>query len=439
MHKLIRSVAAAGALALAPLAMAQNLVRPESLPQGFVIIVEDQSQAADASTPIYMASGANSWDPGDPGFRLDPRSDKRWQIVIPGGTLGEGIEFKFTLGSWARVEIDPEGGDISNRILPEVDIAGLGPNERPIVELTIPAFRTGAEGFVIAEEYRPLEVTGDVRRLQVAGGAGDANGMMRDLLVWLPPGYDAPENAGRDYPVLYMFDGQNIFQNHSRVPAEWKADETATALIEAGLVEPMIIVGIPHGGTSRSQEYIYPDRASERFIRTRSYYPDDMEPAGDDHLAWMMREVMPRVERAFRVATGPENTGVGGASLGGSMTLYAGFRHPETFGKLLVESPALMLVDDEMVQFVADLSGSLPFKQRVFLAMGGAEQIGGSGFFDASTRRHVTETQRFYEKVSRFTDATLVIVDEHVHDENAWAARFPVALTTLFPAKPDGN
>src|SRR5690606_29958579 len=98
--------------------------------------------------------------------------------------------------------------------------------------------------------YAPIEATGAVKRLEVQ------NGVMRDALVWLPPGYDDPANADRRYPVLYLQDGQNVFDKPADglTPAEWGADETATRLIASGEIEPIIIVAIPNAGAGRVAE-----------------------------------------------------------------------------------------------------------------------------------------------------------------------------------------
>lgn len=412
-------------------AMAQ--IRPESLPQGFVIIVADESQQANASNPIYMASGANSWDPGDPEWVFSPRSDKRWQLVVPGGKMGEKVEFKLTLGGWNRVETDPEGQDIANRVLPDVDADYANSDKQPILELTVPQFRTGDQGFVIASEYQPYSVTGTVKRLQVAGGAGRASRAMRDLQVWLPPGYDDPENKDRTYPVLYLFDGQNLFQDHSGIPDEWHADETATALIEAGVMEPIIIVGVPHGGgMTRLDEYTPTLSSAQQVIEK---YDANATASGNDFLHWMGTEVLPRVERAFRVSPDREDTAVGGASLGGSIALYAGLRHADQIGKVLAESPALQVFDEslmDLAQTVSDLGGDLP---EFYIGMGGREKVRDGAFFNPENRKHVDAASGLYDRLNRMTDASLVVVDRHEHNEIAWSERFPLALTTLFPPR----
>jgi predicted alpha/beta superfamily hydrolase len=272
--------------------------------------------------------------------------------------------------------------------------------------------------------YRRLEVTGDVRRLPVQGGAAGAEAMTRDLLVWLPPGYDAPENAGRSYPVLYMMDGQNIFEALPGLPGEWGVDETATALIEAGQIRPLIIVGVPHGGVHRLTEYL-PFGSIQ-----------GNEGAGPEFVAWMRREVMPRVERAFRVASGPENTGIGGASLGGAISLYAATQHPDVFGRVIVES--LPLLPDNGNAARAYLDSVKVWPGRVFVGMGGREVSNN----ERDAARNVMYRAWAEEMDTRLAAAGLGSGDRRLridadanHNELAWAARFPEAVKFLFPAE----
>ncbi len=419
------TVAAALALILlAPSpAVAQNMVSPETLPQGFVVIVTDAGKQASASRPIYWASGKNSWNPGDNDYKLSPRSDGRWQIVFEGGSLGENVEFKFTLGGWGSVETDPEGQDITNRTFPDVAVGSFKEGEKPVIELTVPKFRVGGEGHKIAPEYRPLEVTGTVKRLQVAGGAGSADGMMRDLLVWLPPHYD--NHPDRAYPVLYMMDGQHIFQQHERAPTEWGADETATSLIASGQIEPLMIVAIPNSGAARIEEYVPGSSADGRKIFGKT-------PAGDDYIEWMAREVMPRVERAFRVKAGPADTGIGGASAGGLIALHASLQRPDLFGRVLTESPALQLdaIDLDMVERT---KASPRVPARVFIGMGGAEHLPGSGFYDTNTMRHVKASRALKQALEGRSSVILEIEPNAEHNERAWAGRLEQALVHLFP------
>jgi predicted alpha/beta superfamily hydrolase len=405
------------------------MVQPELLPQGFVLVVEDVSRTATPDQPIYFASSINGWNPADPDYVLSPRSDTRWQIVIDKIPANTTIAFKVTMGGWDREELDESGSSIENRSLPKIDRSKLAPGERPVIEIKVPQFRIPAPLSDVVRQsgpYRKLEVTGDVRRLAVQGGGGTGaiEALTRDLLVWLPPGYHAPENAGRAYPVLYLMDGQNVFEALPGLPGEWGVDETATELIEAGAISPLIIVGLPHAGENRLTEYL-PFGSIQ-----------GNEAAGPEFVAWMRREVMPRVERAFRVASGPENTGIGGASLGGAISLYAATQHPDVFGRVIVESLPLLPDNGNAARAYLDSVSAWPGK--VFIGMGGRE---------VSNNERDAERNAMYRAWAEELDARLAaaglgadarrlrINADANHNELAWAARFPEAVKFLFPAE----
>jgi predicted alpha/beta superfamily hydrolase len=404
-----------------------DMVQPELLPQGFVLVVEDESRTATPDRPIYFASSINGWNPADPDYVLSPRSDTRWQIVIDTIPANTTIAYKITMGGWDREELDESGSSIENRSLPKIDRSKLAPGERPVIEIKVPRFRIPAPLADVVRQsgpYRTLEVTGDVRRLPVQGGAGGAEALTRDLLVWLPPGYHAPENAGRSYPVLYLMDGQNVFEALPGLPGEWGVDETATELIEAGAVRPLIIVGVPHGGEHRLTEYL-------PFGSIQGH-----EGAGPEFVAWMRREVMPRVERAFRVATGPENTGIGGASLGGAISLYAATQHPEVFGRVIVESVPLLPDNGNAARAYLDSVGDWP--GRVFVGMGGREVSNNERDAERNAlyRAWAEEIDARLADAGLGADARLLRIDDGAnHNELAWASRFPEALRFLFPAE----
>lgn len=409
---------------LSGIGKAQDMVKPESLSQGFVLVVKDLNGKANKDNPIYLASSINGWNPADPDYVLSGRSDTRWQIVIDQDLQGVTMQFKFTQGGWDREELDAEGNAIPNRSLPMVDLSKLGQGERPIIELEVIDFR---EPVSLAEQvrqtgfYRELEVTGDVHRMQVQGGVGENENMTRDLLIWTPPGYTEPKNAQQTYPVLYMFDGQNIFEQLPGLPGEWHADETATRLIESGQVEPMIIVGIPHSGAGRLEEYL--PFGSYRGVEGR----------GAQTMAWMMREIMPKIERAFRVNSGPESTAIGGASLGGAMAIYASTAYPEVFGKAIVES--LPMMGDEGEAAERYLKGAKGWPGKLFIGMGRHEVSN-----DQADEERNAMYRKWAQKVDRLaakggvaqSDRKLMIVEDANHNENAWADRFDDALIFLF-------
>lgn len=404
---------------------APKMVTPESLQQGFTIVVEDKSKTASTESPIYIASSHNGWNPADPAMKLTRRSDMRWQIVLPKPELDSRMAFKFTRGSWDLVEVDPKYEDIDNRLLPEVDAARLGPGEKPVIELTVEAWRDQRPwepARVAMNPYRKIEVgAGTLKRVEVVGGGASVGA--RDVLVWLPPGYADAANAQKTYPVLYMQDGQNLFEKLPGLPAEWRADETAARLIEEGRIEPVIIVGIPHAGTGRAGEY------------SPAPLLEGVEPRGRAYIEFVINQVKPRIDRAFRTATGPENTAIGGASLGGLIALEAATERPDVFGKVLAESTPLAIKQGAGFQHFVRKKN---WPAKVYFGMGGKE-AGTDAADDSLNRQYVASAGAFRELLRGrgFTDQTLLVkVDpEAVHNEEAWAARFAEALVFLFPAK----
>ncbi|TVQ63216.1 MAG: hypothetical protein EA378_02700 [Phycisphaerales bacterium] len=402
---------------------ASSMVRPESLEQGFIIVVRDRSDMSSGDRPVYLASNHTGWNAS--AQMMSPRSDMRWQLVLPKPSNREPLEFKFTLGSWNSVETTPEGADTDNRTLPMIDPSRLSPGEVPVFEFEVSTFResAGAEADVSLRlnTYRPLEVTGTVRRMQVSGGAGGAAGMVRDALIWLPPGYEDESNAGRRYPVLYMMDGQHVFERQPGVPGEFGADESATRLIEAGEIEPIIIVAIPHAERFRIDEYLPFGELG------------GSQGRGGDYVEWLRREVMPRVERAFRIKTGPEHTAIGGASLGGTIAIYAATKHPSVFGKVIAESLPLLSLEDQWRHWA---NGVTTWPREIFFGMGDTET--GAGEADRN-RRYVRAVRELEEKIrdmgSDRVRTKLVIGEGHTHNEPAWEARLPEALRFLFPAE----
>jgi len=241
----------------------------------------------------------------------------------------------------------------------------------------------------------------------------------RFLRVWLPPGYDDPENAGLHYPVLYLNDGQNLFEAATSFTGiEWQVDETGDRLIREGVVPPMIIVGVDNAGRARIREY----------MPHRSLHPMMMRAHGTRYPAFLFKEVFPFMARNYRVATGPENTGLGGSSLGDLISLYTAAVRPGVIGRLLLESPSLWASNRQLIR---QSRGVKRWPERVFLATGTAEA--GRQDKDQSMVDDVRELAAILRRAGLDdTRLRLVIDDGASHHETAWARRFPEALAFLF-------
>ncbi len=247
-------------------------------------------------------------------------------------------------------------------------------------------------------------------------------GNTRTIRVLLPPGYDAAENRARRYPVLYMLDGQNLFDaclsdvSHH----EWGLDETVYRLTNAKQIPAMIVVGVDHAGKDRAHEYLpYKDYVGN---------PDMAEPAGKRFPDFLTSEVMPLIDGTYRTLQGHPNTALGGSSYGGVATLYALMAKPGSFGYGLIESPTMWV---GMGQLVRDTSPLIAMPEKVFVAFGGKEADNPAGREKMIGLIRIVEsnfrTAGYDESTFRF-----VLEPEAVHTETAWAQRLPGALTFLF-------
>ena len=263
---------------------------------------------------------------------------------------------------------------------------------------------------------RASGATGDLRLHQFRSSIFRNTRLLR---VWLPPGYDNAENAGRHYPVLYLNDGQNLFEATTAFGGiEWQVDETADRLIRQGAVPPLIVVGIDNMGKDRLREY----------MPHRSMHPVILRVKGHRYPDFLTNEVMPFVERTYRVATGPENSGLGGSSLGALIALYTVIARPGVFGRLLLESPSLWASNRQIIK-ESRLVRIWP--ERIFLATGTAEAQ------NPEQSRTVVDDVRELAAIMRRVVLSekrllLVVEDGAGHSEGAWAERFPEALQFLF-------
>lgn len=241
----------------------------------------------------------------------------------------------------------------------------------------------------------------------------------RFIRVWLPPGYDEASGQGRGYPVLYLNDGQNLFESAtSFTGVEWQVDETADRLIREGVIAPMIVVGIDNAGKDRFREY----------VPHRSLQPMMLRVQGRRYPDFLIKEVMPFVARNYCVATGPDNTGLGGSSLGALIALYTALTRPGVIGRLLLESPSLWASNR---QLVGECRAGKDWPNRIFLATGTAEA--GRADRNQSVVDDVRELAGILGRAGLSeTGLRIVIEDGASHHESAWARRFPEALAFLF-------
>jgi predicted alpha/beta superfamily hydrolase len=246
----------------------------------------------------------------------------------------------------------------------------------------------------------------------------------RDVLVWLPPGYEGSTDVLRSfdesstnvrYPVLYMHDGQNLFEPETAFQKgeHWRVGETATELIEAGRIEPLIIVGIYNTGESRLNEYTP---------------TDDVRLGGghaDDYGRMIVEELKPLIDLTYRTRPDAANTGVAGSSLGGLVSLHLGLTHPAVFSKIAALSPSVWW-DRKAILKTVRQSRSKP-KLRLWVDMGTAE--GHRGLDDARLLKAALVGLGFSDGV----DLHYAEYEGATHSEQAWSERVGPMLEWLFP------
>jgi predicted alpha/beta superfamily hydrolase len=244
-------------------------------------------------------------------------------------------------------------------------------------------------------------------------------GNTRLLRVWTPPGYSEPGNQGRHYPVLFLNDGQNLFDpSTAYIGVDWQVGETANRLIAEGKVHPLIIVGIDNAQKDRAKEY----------LPYRSMQPPVLRPQGKRYPDFMLNEIMPFIFERYRIARGPENTGLGGSSLGAIISLYTVINRPEIFGRLLLESPSLFVSNRRLLKSSRAFS---KWPERIFMAMGTKED--GNEARDRQVIDDVRQLEYLMRRAGLQDDRLLMKIDEGAtHNEKDWARRFPEALTFLY-------
>ena len=236
-------------------------------------------------------------------------------------------------------------------------------------------------------------------------------GNTRNLTIYLPPGYD--ERDERRYPVLYMQDGQNLFDPRLAFGGNpWRLGEAADTVIGNRTAEPMIIVGVDNMGTARIDEYT-PVRDAANGGGGRA----------DDYGRMLAEEVKPLVDAGCRTLPDANNTAIGGSSLGGLVSLYLALRRPDVFRRAAVISPSVWW-KNRMILGEVDRFKNGP-RPRIWMDVGGKE-----GREAVANGRALNKRLR----AKGWNDTNYRFHEERRgdHSERSWAFRAPMMLEFLF-------
>jgi predicted alpha/beta superfamily hydrolase len=288
-----------------------------------------------AATPpgahVYVAGSFNNWEPGAAGFALARQADGSYQLTLPATVRGV-QEFKFTRGSWATGEADAAYQAVANR---RVEF-GASP---ATLTFQVANWQDQRPGGTAAAGPKPHTLAANVHILSDSFRLPQLGGRARRVWLYLPPGYATA--SSKRYPVLYMQDGQNVFDEATSFSGEWGVDETLNQLSATGQNSPScIVVAIDNGGDRRLDEYSPWANAAYKKGGEGAQYTD-----------FLARTLKPYIDAHYRTRPDAAHTAIAGSSMGGLIALYAGLKYPQVFGRVGVFSPAIWFAKDSLLAY----------------------------------------------------------------------------------------
>jgi predicted alpha/beta superfamily hydrolase len=346
------------------------------------------------STPvndkIYIAGNFNNWNPSDASSILIKQNDGSYQIVIrpPVGT----VEYKFTRGSWATVE-----GNASGQVRPNRQLTYNGTTQT--VDIQILSWEDLSNTSSTAQpNVRIISTNFTIPQLN----------RTRRIWVYLPPQYLS--DTTKRFPVMYMHDGQNLFDKATSFSGEWEVDETLNMLTSQG-DKGCIVVGIDNGGASRLNElspWVNPQYGGGE---------------GDKYMKFVVQTLKPYVDANFRTKSDRLNTGIAGSSMGGLISMYGAMEHQEIFSKVGIFSPAFWFALDSSLNHI--VSRGKRFPMRFYFVAGKNESQG--------MMPDIYKMEKMLQGIGYFTDVYKIVPkDDGQHSEWFWAREFGGAYKYLF-------
>lgn len=341
--------------------------------------------------PVYITGNFNKWNPQEHDFRLNQITPNQYEITIVDDLLPDVIEYKFTKGGWGNVELDDKDNISPNRKALKINevtkdlVLRWRLNWGPFKEEFCPVIEVVDEDFYIPQ-------------------------LDRTRKVWaiLPHDY---YQSDKTYPVLYLQDAQNLFNNGSPY-GNWEIDKKLSVLAEYGRGD-LIVVAVDHGNADRIKEYIFDNDTIAKGSEGKKY------------IRFITDTLKPYIDKAYRTKKDRDNTGIGGSSLGALISIYGGFLYPEVYSKLLVFSPSLWVEPDNSFPLIRF---NEPFDIKIYLYGGekeGAEMV--------ERIKHFEEELTSWEENKIFDfEVKTSINPDGTHNEFYWSQEFPRAIEWLY-------
>ncbi|KAA3437900.1 alpha/beta hydrolase [Rufibacter hautae] len=344
-----------------------------------------------ATDTLFLAGNPNNWNPRNPAFAFKKAANNRFYLTLPQGE-GE-LEYKITRGSWEKGETLANGAGRGNR-------AYKAKAGKDTIRLEVENWQDNFAS--------PAKVHTAASNVQVLSNEFWMPQLKKSRRVWLylPPNY---ATSGKKYPVLYMHDGQNVFDAFYSYSGEWGVDESLNELFKTQGKE-VIVVAVDNGGEERMNEYT-PWR-NARYGGGK----------GDAYVDFLAQTLKPYIDAHYRTKSEKEHTGVAGSSMGGLISLYAALKHPEVFGRAGVFSPAFW-VSPEFYEYAAKTKVAKDLK--VYLVAGAKE-----------SKEMVPDMARMRDLlVKQGMKPSAFVYEVHAdgeHKESYWQREFPKVFSWLF-------
>ncbi len=343
-------------------------------------IVISNTAATHSTDPVYAAGNFNSWNPGNSAYEFQKQDNKQILAIkdVPAGSY----EFKFTRGTWGKVACAKSGADLANNF---IRLSG-----DTTLYYNIQAWK---DDFSVVEKQHTAS-----RNVQVMDTGFYMPQLVRSrkITVYLPPGY---VGSAKRYPVLYMHDGQNLFDDYLAGFGEWGVDESLDSLIKKGQ-QGCIVVGIDNG-PKRLNEY------------NPFYFEKFGDGEGDNYVNFIAQTLKPYIDKRYRTITTKENTIIAGSSMGGLISYYAILKYPEVFGKAGIFSPAFWTTGSGTSVLTDSLGGKL--NGMLFFYMGRLEG-----------EQYLKDMTEICDKLGKVSTAYIytAIDEKGLHNEAAWRKWF---------------
>ena len=269
-----------------------------------------------ANSSLFVAGSFNGWNPQNKSFQFQ-KNEKGYFLEL---SLNAGsYEYKITRGGWDKVECTKDGRDVGNRTL-KVET-------EPTIEVAVEGWK---DLFASSSQPKKSTANKNVRIIDTAFFIPQLN-RPRRVWIYLPPSYNS---STKKYPVMYMHDGQNVFDDLTSFSGEWGVDEAMDTL---GLkTKECIVVGIDNGGNKRLNEYCPYD------FDLKGIAANNVSGKGEGalYVDFLAKTLKPFIDKKYRTLKDSKNTFTAGSSMGGLISMYAALKYPKVFGAAGVFSPA---------------------------------------------------------------------------------------------------